>query len=213
MSAFVIKTGSTTQWQADLVPKEMATSDMRNRRHVQPLLTWSTNAAHPCIPGALTGHLKELESRFELGIAAGFAITSAVSFSPMWDPLTNYKLTCVCVQVYTEGRLILEFTFDDLMRIKSWHFATRQHRELVPRSFIALQVGISPSYPVSLYLVSIEYPLKCFLHHSSIHLSPDLHAKGEWNSHPGSLIRPLSHHYTSYILRKKASPYRAIESY
>ncbi|UYV78291.1 hypothetical protein LAZ67_16000865 [Cordylochernes scorpioides] len=46
-SAFVIKTGRTTQWQADLAPKEMATSDMRNRRHVQPLLTWSTNAAHP----------------------------------------------------------------------------------------------------------------------------------------------------------------------
>ncbi|UYV74362.1 MYH9 [Cordylochernes scorpioides] len=45
-SAFVIKTGSTTQWQADLAPKEMASSDMRNRHHVQPLLTWSTNAAH-----------------------------------------------------------------------------------------------------------------------------------------------------------------------
>lgn len=27
------------------------------------------------------------------------------------------------------------------MRIKSWHFATRQHRELVPRSLIALQVN------------------------------------------------------------------------
>lgn len=43
------------------------------------------------------------------------------------------------VVVCTEGRLVLEFTFDDLMRIKSWHFATRQHRELVPRSLIALQ--------------------------------------------------------------------------
>ncbi|UYV83720.1 PAN3 [Cordylochernes scorpioides] len=33
-SAFVIKTGSTTQWQAtDLAPKEMAASDMRNRCH------------------------------------------------------------------------------------------------------------------------------------------------------------------------------------
>ncbi|UYV60414.1 hypothetical protein LAZ67_1001085 [Cordylochernes scorpioides] len=42
-----ICTGSTTQWQADLAPKEMTASDMRNRRHVQPLLTWSTNAAHP----------------------------------------------------------------------------------------------------------------------------------------------------------------------
>ncbi|UYV74234.1 C17orf59 [Cordylochernes scorpioides] len=39
--------GSTTQWQADLAPKEMAASDLRNRRHVQPLLTWSKNAAHP----------------------------------------------------------------------------------------------------------------------------------------------------------------------
>ncbi|UYV61174.1 hypothetical protein LAZ67_1003709 [Cordylochernes scorpioides] len=46
-SAFVIKTGNTTQWQADLVPKEMAASDMRNRHHVQLLLTWCTNAAHP----------------------------------------------------------------------------------------------------------------------------------------------------------------------
>ncbi|KOB71367.1 LIM domain-binding protein 2 [Operophtera brumata] len=26
-------------------------------------------------------------------------------------------------KVCTEGRLILEFTFDDLMRIKSWHLA------------------------------------------------------------------------------------------
>lgn len=39
----------------------------------------------------------------------------------------------------TEGRLVLEFTFDDLMRIRSWHFATRQHRELIPRSVIAMQ--------------------------------------------------------------------------
>ncbi|UYV76642.1 HPRT1 [Cordylochernes scorpioides] len=46
-SAFVIKTGSTTQWQADLAPKEMAASDMRNRHHVQSLLTWSTNTAQP----------------------------------------------------------------------------------------------------------------------------------------------------------------------
>lgn len=28
----------------------------------------------------------------------------------------------------------MEFTFDDLMRIKSWHMAVRGHRELVPRS-------------------------------------------------------------------------------
>ena len=44
-------------------------------------------------------------------------------------------------QIITEGRLLLEFTFDDLMRIRSWHFAIRQHRELIPRSVIGMQVG------------------------------------------------------------------------
>ena len=44
-------------------------------------------------------------------------------------------------QVYTEGRLIVEFNFDDLMRIRSWHFAIRNHRELIPRSVIAMQVN------------------------------------------------------------------------
>ena len=50
--------------------------------------------------------------------------------------------TCFLVgQVLTEGRLTLEFTFDDLMRIRMWHFAVRQHIELIPRSVIAaLQV-------------------------------------------------------------------------
>ncbi|XP_041968659.1 LIM domain-binding protein 2 isoform X3 [Aricia agestis] len=39
-------------------------------------------------------------------------------------------------KVCTEGRLILEFTFDDLMRIKSWHLAVRAHRELIPRAAV-----------------------------------------------------------------------------
>lgn len=39
----------------------------------------------------------------------------------------------------TEGRLYLEFTFDDLMRIKSWHFTVRNHKELIPRSVILSQ--------------------------------------------------------------------------
>ncbi|UYV66219.1 hypothetical protein LAZ67_4000855 [Cordylochernes scorpioides] len=43
----ITMTGSPTQWQTDLAQKEMAASDMRNRLRVQPLLTWSTNAAHP----------------------------------------------------------------------------------------------------------------------------------------------------------------------
>ena len=48
-------------------------------------------------------------------------------------------------KVYTEGRLIVEFNFDDLMRIRSWHFAIRNHRELIPRSVIAMQVTVSLS--------------------------------------------------------------------
>ncbi|XP_046749532.1 LIM domain-binding protein 2 isoform X3 [Diprion similis] len=44
-------------------------------------------------------------------------------------------------QVCTEGRLILEFTFDDLMRIKSWHMSVRTHRELVPRSVVGMHTA------------------------------------------------------------------------
>lgn len=45
------------------------------------------------------------------------------------------------VQVATEGRLTLEFTFDDLMRIRMWHFAIRHHYEMIPRSLLpAIQV-------------------------------------------------------------------------
>ncbi|KAF6109414.1 LIM domain binding 1 [Phyllostomus discolor] len=28
--------------------------------------------------------------------------------------------------------------FDDMMRIKTWHFSIRQHRELIPRSILAM---------------------------------------------------------------------------
>lgn len=48
-------------------------------------------------------------------------------------------------QVCTEGRLILEFTFDDLMRIKSWHLAVRTHRELVPRSVVSMHSQQDPA--------------------------------------------------------------------
>ncbi|XP_061643677.1 LIM domain-binding protein 2a isoform X6 [Phyllopteryx taeniolatus] len=41
-------------------------------------------------------------------------------------------------KVCTEGRLIVEFAFDDLMRIKTWHFTIRQYRELIPRSIVAM---------------------------------------------------------------------------
>ncbi|XP_017779085.1 PREDICTED: LIM domain-binding protein 2 isoform X2 [Nicrophorus vespilloides] len=48
-------------------------------------------------------------------------------------------------KVCTEGRLILEFTFDDLMRIKSWHFAVRTHRELILRSVVGMHSQQDPS--------------------------------------------------------------------
>ncbi|KAF2903518.1 hypothetical protein ILUMI_02664 [Ignelater luminosus] len=47
-------------------------------------------------------------------------------------------------KVCTEGRLILEFTFDDLMRIKSWHFTVRTHRELIPRSVVGMHSQQDP---------------------------------------------------------------------
>lgn len=59
--------------------------------------------------------------------------TKVSCFSFVLFLLNDPKLLFSYLQVCTEGRLILEFTFDDLMRIKSWHFAVRTHRELVPR--------------------------------------------------------------------------------
>jgi len=52
--------------------------------------------------------------------------------------VTNHGKT-MGTKVFTEGRLILEFTFDDMMRIRSWHFAVRSHQELIPRNMLALQ--------------------------------------------------------------------------
>lgn len=67
-------------------------------------------------------------------------------------------------QVCTEGRLILEFTFDDLMRIKTWHFTIRQYRELVPRSILAMHVSniisiLSPSFLFPLHLTQQGNPV------------------------------------------------------
>lgn len=52
-------------------------------------------------------------------------------------------LTLRPAQVCVEGRLYLEFMFDDMMRIKTWHFSIRQHRELIPRSILAMHVSTS----------------------------------------------------------------------
>ncbi|OQV23850.1 LIM domain-binding protein 2 [Hypsibius exemplaris] len=42
-------------------------------------------------------------------------------------------------KVYAEGRLIIQFTNDELMRIRSWVFAIRSHREYVPRNTLSMQ--------------------------------------------------------------------------
>ncbi|UYV61015.1 hypothetical protein LAZ67_1003112 [Cordylochernes scorpioides] len=76
---FVIKTGNTTQWQADLAPKEMSASD-RNRCHVQPLLTWSTNAVsldqEPLQGDKLLGH-EVFEPSWELVQGDDFTYSEA----------------------------------------------------------------------------------------------------------------------------------------
>ncbi|CAG0891984.1 unnamed protein product [Darwinula stevensoni] len=52
--------------------------------------------------------------------------------------VTHHGKNMLFTKVCTEGRMILEFTFDDLMRIRSWHMAIRNHREFIPRSMLAL---------------------------------------------------------------------------
>ncbi|CAD5116716.1 DgyrCDS5574 [Dimorphilus gyrociliatus] len=42
-------------------------------------------------------------------------------------------------KVVTEGRLLLEFTCDDMMRIRSWNFSMRNFKEFIPRNVIAMQ--------------------------------------------------------------------------
>lgn len=50
-------------------------------------------------------------------------------------------------KVCVEGRLYLEFMFDDMMRIKTWHFSIRQHREVLPRSILAMHVSSGLTKP------------------------------------------------------------------
>ncbi|XP_048474684.1 LIM domain-binding protein 1-like [Rhincodon typus] len=50
----------------------------------------------------------------------------------------------IFTKVCTEGRLYLEFTFDDLMRIKSWHFNIKQSRELLSRGILATHAQDPP---------------------------------------------------------------------
>lgn len=43
--------------------------------------------------------------------------------------------------------MVLEFTFDDLMRIKTWHMAVRAHREMIPRNIVSMQTHPSQADP------------------------------------------------------------------
>lgn len=72
-----------------------------------------------------------------------------VGFQGMWawGSESSLCLTLHPAQVCVEGRLYLEFMFDDMMRIKTWHFSIRQHRELIPRSILAMHVSTTPELP------------------------------------------------------------------
>uniref|UniRef100_A0A8C5GBT6 LIM interaction domain-containing protein n=1 Tax=Gouania willdenowi TaxID=441366 RepID=A0A8C5GBT6_GOUWI len=65
-------------------------------------------------------------------------------------------------KVCTEGRLILEFAFDDLMRIKTWHFTIRQYRELIPRSILAMHVS-DPFNNVHIHIFKLLCLMLCVL--------------------------------------------------
>uniref|UniRef100_A0A9J7XDS1 LIM-domain binding 1b n=1 Tax=Cyprinus carpio carpio TaxID=630221 RepID=A0A9J7XDS1_CYPCA len=62
-------------------------------------------------------------------------------------------------QVCVEGRLYLEFMFDDMMRIKTWHFSIRQHRELIPRSILAMHVSSSSCISQCLFFKLVFHTL------------------------------------------------------
>uniref|UniRef100_A0A6Q2X501 LIM interaction domain-containing protein n=1 Tax=Esox lucius TaxID=8010 RepID=A0A6Q2X501_ESOLU len=74
-------------------------------------------------------------------------------------------------KVCTEGRLILEFAFDDLMRIKTWHFTIRQYRELIPRSILAMHVSRVTSSFVPLCVI-LEPMQELMSRHKTYNLSP-----------------------------------------
>lgn len=63
------------------------------------------------------------------------------SFKKLNDKQTEEQILFLFSQVCTEGRLILVFTFDDLMRIKTWHFTITHYSELIPRSVLAVNVS------------------------------------------------------------------------
>lgn len=62
--------------------------------------------------------------------------------------MTMTMVRSIPVTVVVEGRLTLDFAFDDLMRIRSWIFLIRTHREMIMRSMLGIQVS---TFPLSNY--------------------------------------------------------------
>lgn len=56
--------------------------------------------------------------------------------------MTTTYLKPLPTKVLTEGRLLVEFTFDDLMRIRNWHFVVHHHQELVSRNVLMTDPGV-----------------------------------------------------------------------
>uniref|UniRef100_A0A183ASQ4 LID domain-containing protein n=1 Tax=Echinostoma caproni TaxID=27848 RepID=A0A183ASQ4_9TREM len=53
--------------------------------------------------------------------------------------MTMNMVRSIPATIVVEGRFTLEFTFDELMRIRSWYFHIRSHREMIMRSMLGIQ--------------------------------------------------------------------------
>lgn len=53
--------------------------------------------------------------------------------------MTMNMVRSIPATVVLEGRLTLDFAFDDLMRIRAWIFMIRSHREMIMRSMLGIQ--------------------------------------------------------------------------
>ncbi|XP_039252008.2 LIM domain-binding protein 2-like [Styela clava] len=47
--------------------------------------------------------------------------------------MVTHHMKPVPTKICTEGHLVLEFSYDDLMRIRMWHFEIHNHSELIPK--------------------------------------------------------------------------------
>lgn len=58
--------------------------------------------------------------------------------SDQFVQVTNYGRPSLYAKVCTEGNLVVEFTCDELMRVRLWVFTVRKYYEMIPRSALAL---------------------------------------------------------------------------